>query len=247
MNRLFAFATLIAFVPLAIGCAPEAAPEARGDVRVSLTGPDGSVHEEVGSFDQMVGPALLPMPALRADGNATTDVSVALVAAQLEIELLDGSTLVLAREGQKLERVGGLPEGVQAATSIEWSDDLQSLRMHGAEGTTTIQVEGIEDRETRARYLGYTAILALGGHVGLGGQEVGRIDPVITPIVIVALALLGVTSYGGCIFGGTRVCGDEATRQCGEGNVKDFKTVCGVGFDVAGKFHVGYDCSFMCK
>lgn len=239
---------LTASLPLALGCTVEAVPPAEGQVRVTISTADGVVEERTDTYAEMVEPSLEGLGEFSTDGRLTSNPSEVFAGASTELALYDGQTLVLERDGNSLARVAPEfePEIADAtASAVEWSPELDTLWVTTPGGEVVVQVEGIADRDARGRYLGTMAVMLLGGHLGLGDLtlEEGRGGPV----VVVALAALGVFGYVACITYGTQICGAQAIRSCGWGRVSRFKTICGAGYDVGGSFHLGYHCSFRCK
>jgi hypothetical protein len=234
-----------ALVPHTTACELSATPVERGQVRVTITAADGAVEERTGSWEELVAPALRGLGAFRADGRDSADPGEVFSAGRTELTLFDGEALVLERSARSLRRTApALAVEAAAAAAVDWNEELDTLWIAGDDGVTVVQVEGVADPDARARYLGTMAVMMLGGHLGLAGlSEEARGGPA----VMIALAVIGITSHAACVWYGPQRCGEQASLGCGAGNVRDFKTICGVGTDVNGSWQFGYHCSFSCR
>ena len=235
------------FAPYSMGCQTTAVEEApvSSQMFVSVSAPDGSVEEMSGSFEEMIGPSQGMLPEFVLDGELSIDAAGLLSGARAEFELADGGALVLERQGNSLARVSSeLGYGGQEAAMVQWNDELDTMWITTAGGSSVIGIDGLEDESLRARYIGYVAAQTLGAHLTMSepDAEVARAIP-----VVIALAALGIVGFSSCIFFGSNTCLNAALASCGAGNVRDFKVICGAGTDVSGKFQLGFDCSFVCK
>jgi len=259
-QRIAALLILSAFAPAATNCGPtgyipdegadgygepESDDQAAARFQIVVTAPDGMQRIEQGTFEELVGPSLGMLPEMFLDGNPQSDAAGVLQAGQAELELQSGETLLLEREGRTLQRLAPDSDMVSgSATKVEWSETLDTLWVYTAAGVGTITLEGLEDAKLRTRYLGFSAVMLLGGHVGVlqDGEEVH-----LGPAVLIPLAALGILGWLACVIGGTAACSDAANNNCGTGNVDAVATICGYGFDVNGQMQLGYNCSYRCK
>ncbi|MEZ4399899.1 MAG: hypothetical protein R3B06_07760 [Kofleriaceae bacterium] len=217
------------------GCATDS-NEADAEARVAVVVRDAAgtvVGEAEPTVDAMLS-AIAALPSFQVDGVWTRDPAALLHGTRAVLPTVDGKQLELWRSGNQLHRTDDPDRPVPVAT-VAWNDALDELVLHSANGRLTAQFVGLSAAQAE-QFIGYTALQALDPN-----YEVTGIAPV---VAVVGLAVVG---YLGCITLGSYMCERAARTACGEGNVEDYKTICGAGYDFEGKFQLGYNCAIKCK
>jgi len=239
-RRLLSVVTLASFLPIALlgGCATDApAPPPSERLEVTLRDQAGAVLQTLTpTVDELLA-NVDTLPVFEADGVATTDAAAVLHANLVSLPTRDGKHLVLRREGDRLVReLHG--DAAVPIMAVEWNDDLDHMVFHSANSNVALDFTGLSPAQAE-QFVGYSAVAALDGY--REAIDGARVAPV---VIIVGLAVVG---YLGCITLGSYMCERAANTACGAGNVDDYKTICGAGYDVEGKFQLGYNCSIKCK
>jgi hypothetical protein len=170
-----------------------------------------------------------PVRRFEADGRPTRELDDLLVAGTLRLPApADQPAVVAHREGRTLLREDG-------RLGVTWNQELDHLEIRG-EDSLQVDLEGVPDALLRAKILSRLAASLLGANLD---AEPGSAD--VATAIVVALSI----SYVTCVTAGQAICSRVADSGC-QAAAFEYNMICGAGYDVASRFHLGFHCSYRC-
>jgi|GEM_PF-5102081 len=250
--RRTAALTLVAFLPLALGCSSSAsdaeqapaAEQAEGGPALDIVGAAGTSRRPITQeeIDSVTGSSV----EFRVDGLPTTDFAKVLTAQRVDIETGNGRTHTLLRSGNRLELSGstagvGVEIDGSKFTIVSDSGRWECL-LAGFDATTQSKMAG-------AMALGVLLALddslrAAASEEQAAGEE-GRCEvacvTVIAFAIVVGAGILAATAaFIVCETAGQSICESKATRECrNKGGVRSVKKKCDVVLNAKGIFKDG--------
>lgn len=182
--------------------------------------------------------------SIKVDGVLKSNYSDILDSSTVEIELENEEKLILRRSGNKIERISSSEFFLNIPIkSIEWDEGYSSIIFNYSNSETgTVYISGVNGNILK-EYIGVIIAKALGGiscskkyTLSLSSNSRWAV-----PAIIVG-------GYLGCVIMGTFACHEAAKAGCGQGNISNFKQVCGAGFNAFGEFIISTsNCSYICN
>ena len=245
-----AMVVLVAFTPVALGCADAGAPAAPQSVAGTLEvkGANGKVKSVLVSKEGLDS-VVANRDKFRADGVETDDLAQVLTASSIET-MVGGKAVRLVRTGNSLAVEGG-------ASSAKVDINGLVFTATGEAGSWECTFNGMSAGDT-AKLAGAMALAVLLSSEASLAEDLQQGNCELTCIVFVSIIIIGVFGIGFliafavCKIDGPKACAKAAAISCGAGNVKKANMDCDTIFDfdlkqTNGKTKATGECNFDCK